>query len=72
MVELKAWPPVWCPQQSLQSTGKIDKHVAHQEEPKKRMTEERRKEKRERNTQNKKIERQVRIYIEGYSGSAQK
>lgn len=34
MVELKARPPVWCPQQSLQCTGKIHKHIAHQEEPK--------------------------------------
>lgn len=33
VVELKARPPVWCPQQSLQCTGKIYKHVAHQEEP---------------------------------------
>lgn len=36
VVELKARPPVWCPQQSLQGTGKIDKHVAHQEEPKRK------------------------------------
>lgn len=36
MVELKAWPPVRRPEQSLQRTGKIDKHVAHQEEPKER------------------------------------
>lgn len=34
MVKLKAGPPVWCPKQSLQGTGKIDKHVAHQEKPK--------------------------------------
>lgn len=34
VVELKTRPPVWGPQQSLQSTGKIYKHVAHQEEPK--------------------------------------
>lgn len=33
VVELKARPPVWCPQQSLQCTSKIYKHVAHQEEP---------------------------------------
>lgn len=33
VVELEARPPVWCPQQSLQCTGKIHKHVAHQEEP---------------------------------------
>lgn len=29
VVELKAGPPVWCPEQRLQSTGEIDKHVAH-------------------------------------------
>lgn len=34
MVELKSGPPVWCPKQGLQGTGKVDKHVAHQEEPK--------------------------------------
>lgn len=33
MVKLKARPPVWGPKQSLQSTGEIDKHVAHQEKP---------------------------------------
>lgn len=33
VVELKARPPVRSPQQSLQCTGKIYKHVAHQEEP---------------------------------------
>lgn len=33
VVELKAGPPVWRPKQSLQGTGKINKHVAHQEEP---------------------------------------
>lgn len=33
VVELEARPPVWCPQQSLQCTGEIHKHVAHQEEP---------------------------------------
>lgn len=33
VVELEARPPVGCPQQSLQSTSKIYKHVAHQEEP---------------------------------------
>lgn len=33
VVEFKTRPPVWCPQQSLQCTGKIYKHVAHQEEP---------------------------------------
>lgn len=46
VVELKARPPVWCPQQSLQGTGKIDKHVAHQEKP-----EERKREERKRNTE---------------------
>lgn len=40
VVELKARPPVWRPQQSLQGTGQIDEHVAHQEEPKERRTEE--------------------------------
>lgn len=40
MVELKARPPVWRPQQSLQGAGKIDKHVAHQEEPEEKRTEE--------------------------------
>lgn len=33
MVISKAWPPVGCPQQRLQRTGQIHKHVAHQEEP---------------------------------------
>lgn len=34
MVKFKAWPPVRCPQKGLQGTGKIDKHIAHQEKPK--------------------------------------
>lgn len=34
MVELETWPPVWRPKQRLQGTGKVHKHVAHQEEPK--------------------------------------
>lgn len=29
VVEFKAGPPVWCPEQRLQSAGQIDKHVAH-------------------------------------------
>ena len=33
VVELEAWTPVGCAQQSLYSTGQIDKHVAHEEEP---------------------------------------
>lgn len=39
VVELKAGPPVRRPKQSLQGTGKINKHVAHQEEPKEGRTE---------------------------------
>lgn len=33
MVELEARPPVGGSQQSLQGTGQVNKHVAHQEEP---------------------------------------
>ena len=33
VVELEAWTPVGCAQQSLYSTGQVDKHVAHEEEP---------------------------------------
>lgn len=39
MIKLKAWPPVWGPQQSLQRAGKINKHVAHQEKPKTKRSE---------------------------------
>lgn len=33
MVELEPWTPVGCAQQGLYSTGQIDEHVAHEEEP---------------------------------------
>lgn len=33
VVELEAWTPVGCAQQGLYSTGQIDEHVAHEEEP---------------------------------------
>lgn len=33
VVELKAWPPVRGPEESLQRTGQVYKHVAHEKEP---------------------------------------
>ncbi len=33
VVEFKAWSPVRGPEECLQCTGQIYKHVAHQEEP---------------------------------------
>lgn len=33
VVEFKARPPVWGPKESLQRTGQVYKHVAHEKEP---------------------------------------
>lgn len=33
VVELEPWTPVGCAQQGLYSTGQVDEHVAHEEEP---------------------------------------
>jgi len=33
VIEFKAWPPVRGPEESLQCTGQVYKHVAHEKEP---------------------------------------